>query len=305
MTYPNTPILKSNNRRTFIKHAAGIVSCSLLAGHGAAALAGDRMWTVGDIVDLFIKEATKNPLRDTVDTLKAGEKNTIVKGVVTTMFATIPVIRQCISLGANFIIAHEPTFYNHLDSTDWLENNETYRQKRQLLTDNGIAVWRNHDYIHAHRPDGVFSGVLDQLGWKNYTDDSSPWNVNLPESVSLSTLIDTLKTKLDINTLRYIGDENQPCKKVLFMPGAPGGQRQISAISDLKPDVAIVGELQEWETAEYIRDSRALGKDIALIVIGHIASEEAGSEYMKEWLSKNCPELKVTHIPSGNTFNFR
>jgi putative NIF3 family GTP cyclohydrolase 1 type 2 len=122
---------------------------------------------------------------------------------------------------------------------------------------------------------------------------------------NLSSLISELKKKLHISTVRYIGDDDQRCKEILLMVGAAGGQRQISAIGELHPDVAIVGELQEWETAEYIRDARATGKKISLIVLGHTASEDAGSEYMVGWLHKNVPDVKVTHIFSGNPFQFR
>src|SRR5688572_16555939 len=48
----------------------------------------------------------------TVDTIKYGNPDQPVKGIVTTMFATIAVIRRAIDLKANFIIVHEPTFYN-------------------------------------------------------------------------------------------------------------------------------------------------------------------------------------------------
>ena len=70
------------------------------------------------------------------------------------------------------------------------------------------------------------------------------------------------------------------------MPGASGGKSQITAISKNKPDVLICGEVQEWETAEYVRDAEAKGDALSLIVLGHIASEEPGSEWMKNWLQK-------------------
>jgi hypothetical protein len=40
---------------------------------------------------------------------------------------------------------------------------------------------------------------------------------------------------------------------------AAGGTRQIAAIQKEKPDVLICGELNEWETSEYIRDLRYMG----------------------------------------------
>ncbi|HKO78827.1 MAG TPA: Nif3-like dinuclear metal center hexameric protein, partial [Chitinophagaceae bacterium] len=107
-----------------------------------------------------------------------------------------------------------------------------------------------------------------------------------------------------IDTLRYIGNPEQTCKKVLLMPGAAGGRRQIESISKQQPDVLICGEIQEWETAEYVRDARTKGQQLSLIVLGHIASEEPGSAYMAEWLRKKIPGINVTHIPAGNSLAF-
>jgi len=39
-----------------------------------------------------------------------------------------------------------------------------------------------------------------------------------------------------------------------------------------QPDVLIVGELHEWETAENVRDARALGEKKPLIIPGHPVS---------------------------------
>jgi putative NIF3 family GTP cyclohydrolase 1 type 2 len=40
---------------------------------------------------------------------------------------------------------------------------------------------------------------------------------------------------------------------------------------------------------------------LAMIEIGHSASEEGGSEFVKNWLNKHMPGLQVHHIPSGNS----
>jgi putative NIF3 family GTP cyclohydrolase 1 type 2 len=74
--------------------------------------------------------------------------------------------------------------------------------------------------------------------------------------------------------------------------------------SQEKPDVLIVGELSEWETAEYIRDARSFGKKTALIVLGHAVSEEPGMDWFAEWLQPKIKTLKVTHIKSGDPFTW-
>ena len=259
--------------------------------------------TVGGIMDLFIKQVPGAPFEKTVDTLKAGNRDIVVSGVITTMFATVEVIKKAIDTGANFIIAHEPTFYNHEDDVSWLQDNSVYRYKKDLLENHNIAVWRNHDYIHSLQPDGVGEGVLNQLEWKPYYDGNKDAIVNVP-AMSLAALIKHAKDKLNIKEVRYIGDLSQSCKKVLLLPGAAGGKTQIEMMNLTKPDVLVCGEIQEWETAEYVRDARSEGNKISLVVLGHIASEEPGSEWMMNWLKKNVPGVPVTHIPAGNSLSF-
>lgn len=261
-----------------------------------------RSITVGDVMDMFIKEIPGAPFEKTVDTLKSGNRNIEVKGIVTTMFATIEIIEKTINLGANFIIAHEPTFYNHADETDWLQEDEVYQYKKQLLEKNQIAVWRNHDYVHTFIPDGVLDGVVRKLEWKNNYNTNN--RLVTLSARTLKDLIRYVKNKLNISTVRYIGDLSMNCRNILLMPGAAGGRRQIDAIRVVKPDVIFCGEVQEWETAEYIRDARKKGQKIALVVMGHTDSEEPGSEFMAGWLKQKLPGLKVHHIPSKNPFSF-
>lgn len=296
------------NRRYFIttisKATGSVALLSLpLISEATYLIIARKNITVGDIMDLFIKQVPNAPFESTVDTLKSGSRDLVVTGIVTTMFATVEVIRKAIAAKANFIIAHEPTFYNHEDKTDWLETDDVYQYKRELLQQHNIAVWRNHDYVHSVNPDGVGTGVLKQLGWTSYYNGNEDAIVTIP-STNLSALIKHLKDKLFIKQVRYIGDANQSCKKVLLLPGAAGGKTQISLVSKTKPDVLICGEIQEWETAEYIRDARAKGDKVSLVVLGHIASEEPGSEWMLAWLKQNVSSVPAMHIPAGNSLSF-
>jgi len=258
--------------------------------------------TVGEIIDKFIKNIPGAPFPKTVDTLKSGSRDMVVINIVTTMFATVDAIRQAIDFGANFIIAHEPTFYNHEDNVDWLQNDPVYQYKYNLIKQHNITIWRNHDYIHSLVPDGVTTGVVEKLGWKSYQRSANTFVME--PGISLQNLIDHAKQKLGATMVRYIGDLNQSCKNILLMPGAAGGVNQITNIRNIKPDVLICGEISEWETAEYVRDARAEGQNIALVLLGHIPSEEAGSEFMLQWLKENVPSIKSKHIPSGNSLSF-
>jgi len=49
-------------------------------------------------------------------------------------------------------------------------------------------------------------------------------------------------------------------------------------------EVLLVGETREWETVEYAADAASEGRKKALIVIGHVPSEQAGMEECARWL---------------------
>ena len=127
---------------------------------------GIVVYTVQDIIDLILKEIPGAPFKQTVDTIKSGSADQQVTGIVTTMFSTIKVIEETAKLKANFIIAHEPTFYNHTDDINWIDKNEIVKKKKELLEKHNTAVWRFHDYWHTYVPDGIRFGVLKLTGWQ-------------------------------------------------------------------------------------------------------------------------------------------
>jgi putative NIF3 family GTP cyclohydrolase 1 type 2 len=87
------------------------------------------------------------------------------------------------------------------------------------------------------------------------------------------------------------------------MAGAPGGQRHIQMLKNKDVEVILAGEANEWETYLYASDAAALGKNKAVIFLGHIKSEEAGMEYCAEWLQTFVKGVPIRFIE--NKPNFR
>jgi putative NIF3 family GTP cyclohydrolase 1 type 2 len=292
-------------RRKFlgtVASVAGIASLSTVALPGLSMhFNGASSLNVKEIIDMILAKIPGAPFKQTVDTLKAGRMDQTVRGIVTCMFPTIDVIQKCAELQANFIIVHEPTFYNHLDDTQWLEDDEVYKFKAGLLKKHDIAVWRFHDYWHAHRPDGILMGVLTALGWDQYYDPGNPGIITVPP-LTLDELVKHAKQKMGIAETKVVGDPAQVCKRIAIMPGAAGGRSQIQVLKNEQPDALLVGEVNEWETAEYVRDARAMGKSLSLVVLGHAVSEEPGMAWLVNWLQPMTRDIKVTHVPSGDPY---
>ena len=268
-------------------------------------IAGANTWealTVSQVISRIIEEVPGGKLNETVDTLKSGSGDQVVTGIITTMFATVKVIEATAKLKANFIIAHEPSFYNHLDDKNWVENNSIVKEKMELLEKYKITVWRFHDYWHRMKPDGILHGVLLKTGWLKYNPKEE--NVFQIPARPLEEIIRQLKQSLNIPHLRYIGDTSATCSMIALIPGAAGGQRQVSTMIKSHADLLIVGESNEWETAEYITDARAFGKPVSMIILGHAYSEEPGMEWLVQWLQPKIPGIQVTHIASGEPFSW-
>lgn len=261
-----------------------------------------KAFTVQDIMDLIFQEGHLNPIPNTVDTLKSGSPDQVVTGIVTTMFATLPIIQMAHKTGSNFIITHEPTYYNHVDSIHFVENNQVLKQKLDILEQNQMVVWRFHDYCHSLKPDAISYGFAKRMGWESeFSTNERILNIS---KISLRDLIHQLKSRLGIHHVRFMGDIQASCTKIGLIPGAAGGQSHISLLESEKPDVLIVGECPEWETVEYMRDSLFFGNKTSLIILGHGFSESIGMEYFSEWLKPKIPELNINYLPFVEPFNW-
>lgn len=259
--------------------------------------------SVQDVINLIMKEINDGTIASgSVDTIKSGSGDVAVTGIVCTMFATMDIIAQAKKIGANFIIAHEPTFYNHTDSREYVKKNDVLAGKLSVLEKEGVVVWRFHDYCHQIRPEPMSYGIAKRAGWTSYYKTGQRV-IEIP-AMKLDALAAHLKKSLGIKMVRVIGDVNQSCSKLALMPGASGGQSHLNVVEEFKPDVLIVGEVHEWETAEYIRDSRQQGKPTSLIILGHSVSEEPGMEVVTEWLTPKLSGIKVTHLASGDPFTW-
>ncbi len=254
--------------------------------------------SIQTVIDGILAATPYDPNYDTVDTVKTGDASQPVRGIATTFLASSEVIERAAAAGANLLITHEPTFYNHLDQTDWLEADPVYQAKRQLIDQHGMVIWRFHDFWHAHQPDGIMLGVLRALGWESYADANSPYFCTLP-ATALDELVAHLKQALGIASVRVVGPPDMICRRVALLVGSPGGRVQIEALGRPDVDVAICGEINEWEVNEYVGDALRLAQPKALIVTGHAPSEEAGMAYLAEWLRERVPGVPVAHIPHG------
>lgn len=295
--------IKNITRRNFISTLTTTAAGTLVASSFHGDLFAQEPKTIQSVIDILIAAANSGVYAKTVDTVKSADPTQPIRGIVTTFMANTEVIKKTIDLGANLIVTHEPTYYNHEDKTDWLEKDAVYNYKRKLLEDNKIVVFRYHDYMHSIKPDPVVMGVVNKMKWQQYIDKENP-RICLIPTQKLSALAKEVKGKLGSESVRYVGSGDMSCSKVGLLVGASGGTSHIMMMGSTDIDVLVVGEIHEWETSEYVRDAISSGRKLAVIIAGHAPTEEPGMEWLAQWLPSKLPGVKITHVPGVSPFNY-
>ena len=282
------------SRRGFLLGSMGLLTARLTHAQAAPL-------TAGQVIER-IKAQVGVPWRaQTVDNIIAGTAETQVKGIATTMMATLDVVQRAAAAGRNMVITHESTFFSHQDRTDQLQQDPTYQFKRDFLNKHDMVVFHFHDHWHGLQPDGIATGMMRELGWEKNADPQTPRMFTFP-GIPLARLAKGMQTKLKIRTMRVVGDPNLSVKRVLaswgnvsLMPGIP-----LLARPDV--DVLVVGETHEWELVEYAQDAITMGQKKALIVLGHVVSEQAGMKYCAGWLKGFVKEIPIEFIAAAEPF---
>jgi putative NIF3 family GTP cyclohydrolase 1 type 2 len=255
----------------------------------------------GEAIEKIQHRYAAAPPPNTVDTIKAGDPNTTVTGIVTTFLDTMDVLREAVRRGDNLIITHEPTFYNHLDDRRLFLDDPVYKEKLAYIEQHHLVVFRLHDEIHADVTDHILTGLYEALGWENYphpAEVGGQYFVTIPPMM-LEQIARMLQEKLQMKTLRVEGDPGLVITHVALRPGASGLEKQVLALRKPGVELLIAGEASEWETVEYVRDAVAQGRPTALILLGHEVSEEPGMERCAKELRELFPGIRVEHIVAG------
>ena len=258
--------------------------------------------TAEEVVGRMKSHLTCPWAEETVDTFKAGSPEQEITGVACTFMATVDVLERAASLGCNLVITHEPTYYNHYDTKDLLEDDAVYAAKQAIIEENHLVVFRFHDHWHRTRPDGIYVGMIDKLQWKPYLVEGKK-NLFDFKGLTLGEVTEHLKKIFPEAIIRVIGDPDLVIDKAAFSAGAPGSGRHIRLLQEEEINLVVIGEAPEWESLAYVHDASQAGLPKSMIILGHTVSEEAGMEYCATWMRSFISEVPVHFIAAGDPFH--
>jgi putative NIF3 family GTP cyclohydrolase 1 type 2 len=242
-----------------------------------------------------------------------------VTGIVTTALASLDVLGSAVKVGANLIVTCEPTFFSKADTpTPPVRRgfgpgstgpatppspppaDPVFSAKDDFIRKHNLVVWRFSDHWRLRTPDPFAQGMVNELGWSKFADGGDLRHLSIQET-SLDALVMHVKKSLKSRGgMRIVGDPQLRLRKVALLPGSTTIQASLEALPGA--DVIIAGEVREWESVEYVRDTVALGGKKALILVGRIVSENPGMQVCAQWLMTIVPEVASTWVPVGDPY---
>ena len=301
------------SRRKFVAlSATGIATASL----GQVARLNSGTLTAQEIIDRIKKNIGGEWKPDSVDTFKAGDPSTRITGIATTALASLDMLGHAVKSGANLIITCEPTFFSKADMptpparrlpgqtgaqpSAPLPPDPVFSAKDDFIKKYNLVIWRFSDHWRLRTPDPFVQGLGNALGWSKFADPSNPKIYSIPET-SLDTLV--LHVKKSLNSqggMRIVGNPKLRVRKVAFLPGSTPIQASVETLPSV--DAIIAGEMREWESVEYVRDTADLGGRKSLALVGRIVSEGPGMHVCAQWLKTIVPEVTSTWVPVDDPY---
>jgi putative NIF3 family GTP cyclohydrolase 1 type 2 len=285
---------------------------------GAAAGAVAAAITAQAVVDRIKQQVGVEWKAETLDTFKAGDPSTMVTGIVTTSSPTIAVLERAVKAGANFVICCEPTFYGRADkptpttkpagpgagpgadAAGDAVKDAVFEAKSALIAKHKLVVWRFSDHWRLRKPDPFAQGLRDALGWSRFGAADDAGRVTMP-ATALEPLASSIKKSLGVRGgIRVMGDARTRVRTLGLLPGSTPIQAALRMLPGV--DAIVAGEVREWETVEYVRDTLTTGRMKGLILIGRLVSEDPGMKVCADWLNTIVPEVRATAIPAGDPY---
>jgi putative NIF3 family GTP cyclohydrolase 1 type 2 len=248
------------------------------------------------------------------DSFLAGNRDSEVKGIVTTFAPSLEVLRKAVAGGKNLIVSRESPFWARPAAPGGgggrgpapMDNDPVYRMKRDYIAANNLIIYRLFDNWNARQPDAQLQGLARALGWEKYYQPSGgvPWGTNngffaIPPA-SLKATAQNVKRTLQMKSIRVGGNPDIRVSKAALSHGMYTLADLRQLLAEPGVDLLVLGEPRwENELSLYNFDLDAAGIRKGMIVLGQQVSEEPGCGEMAVWLRSLVSEVPIEWIPAG------
>jgi len=233
---------------------------------------------------------------NTVDTFKAGDPDTEIRGIAVAWMAYTWALKRARDLECNVFITHEPTFYSHRDEDPRFDRFEAVLQKRRWIEENGMVVLRCHDLWDQFPDIGIPDAWAKMLGFSptKRLGGSGYYRVFDVTGHTAMTLAEIVARKIrpyGQTAVQIVGPPSKPVTRVAIGTGAITPLTHF--LEEYGVDVAICTD----DGFSYWRDGAlAIDLDVPVIIVNHAVAELYGMRLLADYLNDALPAIPVRYI---------
>lgn len=245
-----------------------------------------------------------------VDRIITGSPATIVRGIAVVWMPTWAALREAANAGCNVVVAHEPTYYTHLDF-DGFEKEfsplphaaaravfKTRDDKRRWIEEQGMVVIRCHDVLDA-MSGGVVDSLATALGFETVDRVTTAGHyrvVRIEPPLAAETLAQRLADRFGALGQPGVAFHGDPHRQVRSLGLGTGYGSEVWKFIELGAEmcVTIDDRIKTWTEAPWADDA-----GYPLIVIHHGTSEEWGVRRLREIVAEKFPGENVLLLAQG------
>ena len=247
----------------------------------------------------YLNSQIKDLGEKTVDRVIYGDPDAEIKGIAVAWMPYRKTIQDAKSLGANLLVVHEPTFYDHRDLDGNMADIPETEAKKKIIDESGITIIRCHDVWDAFPEIGI------PYAWGNFLELGEPvksirfYNLyEIPEqpAVAFAQKVAAKTATLGQPSVGFYGNPDRTVKTVGLGTGCISNPFKIY---ELGADLAISVDdvVRAWVAGEWCQDTGN-----PLLVVNHCVSEDPGMATLAGYLKETLPDIPVTHIRQKCTY---
>ena len=225
--------------------------------------------------------------------LHIGDYDGCVNSILLTVDVDDAAIKMALDNKIDMIISHHPFFFKGVKKL----NSDTIEGRRTMkLISNGIAVYcmhTNFDCSHmafeaAERMGITGASVLEEMG-EGYGIGAIG---NLKSETELGKVCKDVKSRFNIDTVAFYGNEKDLIKRVAICPGS--GKDEIGLAVKKGADLIITGDVSYHFGIDGVADG------IDIIDAGHYGIEHIFMDIVKNYFKNEIGGIKVMTMPLSN-----
>lgn len=231
--------------------------------------------------------------------LLVGRMDQEISSVYLALDVTDKVIEEAIHCGADMIITHHPLIFSGLKSIT--EEDFIGRRVRKLISEDicYYAMHTNFDVL------GMADAAAEELNLANmqvlhttFEDDISKEGFGrygkLPRMMTLRECAEYVKKQFGLSNVSVYGELNKMVEIAAICPGA--GKDFMEDAVKVGADVYITGDISHHAGID------AVAQNLMVIDAGHYGIEKIFIPYMRDFLKKQIPGVKVFAEEIKNPF---